>query len=59
MFRMGYQADDAALLKETGVKYILEPFKDSAAQVADMFQGKVKKDEKKAAKKGGTRRRGY
>ncbi|MFT2007032.1 cation:proton antiporter [Pontibacter sp. 13R65] len=42
-------ADDAAILQDAGVKYILEPFKDSALQVADMFRGKVKKDEKKAA----------
>ncbi|QCR24130.1 cation:proton antiporter [Pontibacter sp. SGAir0037] len=34
----------AALLREAGVKYLLEPYKDSADGVADMFKGKARKD---------------
>jgi Kef-type K+ transport system membrane component KefB len=34
------------MLKEAGAQYILEPYKDSAKKVAEMFSHKVEKDEK-------------
>jgi Kef-type K+ transport system membrane component KefB len=37
------------MLKEEGAEYILEPYKDSAKKVAEMFSHKVEKDEKEEA----------
>jgi Kef-type K+ transport system membrane component KefB len=34
------------MLREAGAKYILEPYKDSAKKVAEMFSHKVEKDER-------------
>ncbi|WP_299705863.1 cation:proton antiporter [uncultured Pontibacter sp.] len=38
--------DTVKILKEEGAEYILEPYKDSAKKVAEMFSHKVEKDEK-------------
>lgn len=38
--------DTVQILKEAGAEYILEPYKDSAKKVAEMFSHKVEKDER-------------
>ncbi|MCC9169082.1 cation:proton antiporter [Pontibacter harenae] len=41
---------DSEVLREAGAQYILEPYKDSAAGVAELFKGKAEKDMAKEKK---------
>ncbi|WP_299818802.1 cation:proton antiporter [uncultured Pontibacter sp.] len=40
----------AEMLREAGAKYVLQPYRDSAEGVADMFAGKAQKDKEKGKK---------